>query len=428
MTSASEPATVRAMSYAPILAAVFVLWPVMGVLGGQGYAPLLLLAALAAIVYARPQPPPRIYALLTLAFVVWAAVTEIWSPASKGLLSGGLLSGDLSIDTASIRIGLAALAGCFALPAAVAVAKTGNGQTSARIMLLAIAVQGLVVLITAFAADDLITLVYGDDPHRRVEGIQNLGRNANAFILVLPILGAYLWTRKARHWRAIAMGIAIVAIVAAILLDSQSAQLSVVTMVIGACIVGALPKTGFRWLLGSMAAYIALAPLVFGVIIRLLKTLGVMLPGSFQSRVWAWERVIEITMDKPLLGHGIAASKTWRETYADHPGWLARLPEHWTHYAVIPGHPHNMPLQIWAETGLVGALFAAWAVAALALRLPPPDAMRADVRLATGGFIGVMFALMSTSYSVWNEAFWASIILAACGICLLAARTRSSMA
>ena len=37
------------MSYAPILAAAFVLWPVMGVLGAQGYGPLLALAALPAL-------------------------------------------------------------------------------------------------------------------------------------------------------------------------------------------------------------------------------------------------------------------------------------------------------------------------------------------------------------------------------------------
>lgn len=423
----AELGKVRTMSYAPFLAAVFLFWPICGILGAQGYAPLLLLAAIPALFYARPKWPPRIYVILGVAFILWVAATEAWSPASKGLISGSLSGGDLSLDTASLRIGLAALMALIVLPASIALAGTEKGNLAARIMLLGIAFQCLSLVVTAGATQQLIVAVYGDDPDRWVNGAQNLARNATAFALVLPILAAYLWTRGTTFWRAISILLVGVTLICAIQLDSQATLLACITMVMGALIVSALPKHGFRVIVGGLAAYIALAPLLFGLTLRLFKMTGVSLPGSFQSRAWAWERVIEITMEKPIFGHGINASKLWRETYASHPQWLAQLPEHWAQYPVIPGHPHNMPLQIWAETGLIGALLASWALAMLALRLPAPSTLRPDVRYATGGLIGVIFSLISTSYNMWNEAFWASFVLAVCGIFLLAARKRESI-
>jgi len=423
----TEPDTVRKMSYAPFLAAVFLFWPICGILGAQGYAPLLLLAAIPALFYARPKMPPRTYVILGIAFILWVAATEAWSPASKGLISGSLSGGDLSIDTASLRIGLAALMALIVLPASMALAGTEKGNLAARIMLLGIAFQCLSLAVTAGATQQLIVAVYGDDPARWVNGAQNLSRNATAFTLVLPILAAYLWTRGTVFWRAISIFLVCITLISAIRLDSQATLLACITMIIGALIVSAFPKNGLRIMVGSLAAYIALAPLLFGLTLRFFKITGISLPGSFQSRAWAWERVIEITMEKPIFGHGINASKVWRETYADHPQWLAQLPANWAYYPVIPGHPHNMPLQIWAETGLVGALLASWALAMLALRLPAPSTLRSDVRYATGGIIGVMFPLISTSYNMWNEAFWASFVLAVCGIFLLAARKRESI-
>ena len=44
------------MNFGPALAVAFVLWPVMAVLGGQGFAPLLGLTSLVALALARPLP------------------------------------------------------------------------------------------------------------------------------------------------------------------------------------------------------------------------------------------------------------------------------------------------------------------------------------------------------------------------------------
>lgn len=414
------------MSYAPFLAAAFVLWPLMGILGGQGYAPLLVLASLPALFVARPNRRPGVFLLVVAAFLAWAAWTETWSPASRGFITGSLMEGDFAVRSAALRVTLVALFGALAYAGALRIAE-GGAQISARVMLGAFAVQGLVLLGTAMFAGPLLQLVYGDDPIRQGEGVQNINRNANAFALALPVLAAYLVTRRSLLWKLAALGLVAVSAWCFVKVDTQVGLMGVVTMLLAFLFLSLVPRNGLRWLLWTMAAYIASAPFLIGAIISGLERMGIALPGSFQSRTWSWEVVIGKIREAPFTGHGMQASKTWRETYADHPEWLAQLPDFWSAYPVVPGHPHNMALQLWAETGGAGAGLAALGLLVLGSRMPAGDAMRADIRLAFGGVIAVAACLFSFSYSLWNEAFWATLVLVVCGIVLLSKRQRGSM-
>jgi O-antigen ligase len=414
------------MSYAPILAAVFVLWPVMGLLGAQGYGPLLAIAALPALAIARPKTPPAVYALMALVFVGWAALSDIWSPASRGFVSGNLLEGDFAIRAAGVRIILTAVFGMLAVAGALQI-KQGAAQRSARVMLGAFAVQGLLVAGSAVVGGPVVAMIYGADPLEQAKGAQNIARNANAFMIVLPILLAYLIARPGWKWRAVAAGLVVASIVSVIFDDTDSGLIGIAFMLAAAAVVTLAPKTGYRWLLCAVAAYIASAPVLIGSAVKLVSQLGIDLPGSFQSRVYSWQLVISKSVEEPIIGHGISASKTWRDTYADYPAWLAQLPDSWSAYPVVPGHPHNMALQIWAETGLIGAVLAALTLVVIGFRLPAPDTLRTDIRYAIAGLVGVVVSLFSFSYNVWNDSFWASIVLAVCGIILLARRDRQSL-
>jgi len=414
------------MSYAAVLAAAFVLWPLMGILGGQGFAPLLGLAALPALALSRPKLPPAPYAMLAILFVFWAALSETWSPASKGLVSGNLLHGDFAVKAASLRIVLVTLFGLLAVGGAMRISG-GTAQRSSRVMLGAFAVQGLIVLMSVFLSGPVLAAVYGDDPLEVNKGIQNIGRNANSFALVLPLLAAYLAVRPGLIWKGVAALMIVVSAVAFERADSQAALFGLGFMVLAMGFVGLFPRMGFRWLFSLLAGYIAIAPVAFGLAINALERAGIHLPGSFQSRAWSWQVVIGKSIEKPFTGHGLAASKTWRETYGDHPDWLRHLPDFWAQYPVVPGHPHNMALQIWAETGMVGAILAGLSLVALGFSLPRPNEMRSDVRYAIAGMAGVAASLFSFAYSAWNEAFWASLVLAAIGIILLSKRERASL-
>lgn len=416
----------RGMSYAPFLAAAYLLWPVMGLLGGQGYAPLLALAALPALFVARPGLKPAWPLLAVTALVAWAIVSETWSPASRGLASGSLLEGDFAVRSAALRIALTLVFAAVFMAGALKI-QPGRAGVSARLMLGAFTVQGLLVVLSVALADRVLPLIYGDHPQRIGEGIQNISRNANAFALVLPVLAAYLGARRGIAWKALALLVILISVAAFVRADASAAMIGGLLMLLAFGIVRLFPRNGLRTLFLTVAAYIALAPVLIGGIIRVLSAAGVTLPGSFQSRVWSWEVVIGKIREAPLAGHGIEASKTWRETYADHPDWLARLPEFWTTYPVVPGHPHNMALQLWGETGAIGALLAALSVVLIGLRLPPADEIRTDVRYAAAGMLAVAVCLFSFSYSLWNEAFWASLVLAAGSLILLSRRQRRSL-
>jgi len=182
--------------------------------------------------------------------------------------------------------------------------------------------------------------------------------------------------------------------------------------------VAVLPRSGFRWLFGGLAGYIAAAPVLFALLIRALDGVAPHLPASFRSRLWSWEIVIGRMSDAPFLGHGLNATRTWKETFATRPDWLAQLPDYWKDYPVVPGHPHNMALQIWAETGMIGAVLAALSLVALAFHLPRPAELRPEIRFAAAGLAGAAASIFSFAYSLWNEGFWASLALAAAAIIL----------
>ncbi|MEE2921182.1 MAG: O-antigen ligase family protein [Pseudomonadota bacterium] len=415
------------MSYASILAAAFVVWPVTCLAGTQGNPLLMALAALPALFLARPSWRPAPALLAALGFLVWAIASETWSPVSRGIVSGSLAGGDFAIRSAGLRMVLTLVFGTLLIGGALRI-EPGRAQLSARIMLGAVALHGLLLIATPHLAGDVLPYFYDHDPAKYPEGWQNLDRAANAFALVLPILAAYLLARPGLAWKGIGLFLVAASLVSIALLGTSAAMIGIVLMLVAFLVMWALPRTGLRWLFTGVAAYIALAPVLIGGLLHLLTRMGVTLPGSFQSRAWSWDVVIGRIREAPVKGHGIDATKSWQETYAAHPDWLAQLPDFWAYYPVVPGHPHNMALQIWAETGLIGAGLAALTVLLIGWRLPAGDRLRPDVRLAIAGLLAAAVSLFSFSYSVWNEAFWATLALSVAGLVLLSRRERSSLA
>jgi O-antigen ligase len=414
------------MSYAPFLAAAFVLWPVMGLLGGQGYAPLLVLAALAALGVARPKGPPAFYFVICGLFLAWTMISESWSPASDRLVSGNIFSGNFAIEAASARIIATFLFGTLVVAGALRLQGDADPR-SARVMFFAFIAQFICLLVSALFSDPLLRMVYGDDEMRQYEGVQNIMRNANAFVLALPLLTAWLATRDAPVWRLTAFAIVAMSAILFVLVDNQAALMALMAMGLSAGFVMLVPKTGLRWLMGALGAYVAATPIILGFLTRALRAAEIPLPGSFQSRVFAWQVTIERTAETPMTGHGLNATRTWREPFRTRTEWMEGLPPNWADYPIVPGHPHNMALQVWAETGFIGAVLCGLAIMAIAFRMPRAEDLSVPVRYATAAMIGAVSSLMSFTYSAWNEAFWASAILAVAGLILFERSGRASV-
>ncbi|MBY9066366.1 O-antigen ligase family protein [Hyphomonas sp. WL0036] len=403
------------MAYGPVFAGLLLLWPLLAVLGTLGFAPLLGLTGIAALLLARPRMPPPVYCLFAIAFVGWAAISELWSPASKGLFSGNLLEGNFAIKARSVIVVLTAL---FAMLTLAGALRSQLTPRTRRWIYGALIVQGVLVFLSAVAAGPVLALIYGTDPNI-ADGVQNVGRNTNAFAVVLPILAAALGAQGDRRGILAACSLVLLTLLAALMMDNHSTVFAIVGMIGAVMLVRFLPNLGFRWLFGLIGANIAAAPLVMSLIIRGLSSIDAYLPASFRSRVAAWELVMSRVGESPYVGHGLMASRTWRDSYSDFPALAAKFPETWALYPVVPGHPHNMPLQIWAETGLIGAMLAAFAVMTFGFRLPRPADFSPATRYAIAGMAGAVFSIFNFSYSVWNEAFWSGLALSAAMLILL---------
>ncbi len=416
--------TLGPRTFAPFLAGIMVLWPVIAYMGAQGYTGAVAIAALLGLVYVRVHEV-RPYAIALIAMIVWIVAAGFWAPEAKSLLVGDVREGSFSMDMPGIRFGLTALAGLGVIVATYAVA-----ARSSRVSLGVIVGVGLVqffgvVATTLFTPQILQLLAPISDPV--LEMPQNLIRNANAFMLLLPFLLAWFWHRETNdYWRIGAIGLTLTSFAAFIQTGTQTGLTGTFLMLACMAIVKVWPKNGFRIILSGIAVYVTLAPILLGWGVAQIRALGLPLPQSFFSRTYSWELVREKISEAPFMGHGLEASYTWTDTYGDHPAWLAdavaryQVEFAWEIYPVVPGHPHNMPLQIWAETGMIGASLVAIFLFFLGWRLKPPADWSPITRYAAAGLIGVNVAVCSFAYSMWNEAFWASTILAAAVILLQA--------
>jgi len=426
MSETPGKASRNPVSYPAVFAGLMVLWPIVSLLGAQGMTPLLGLAALAALAYG-PLPKPSMLLGLFILLVGWVSLSTAWSPAREGpFISGSLAEGNFAIKVSAFRLAGIALATLLALGAMLS--SPAQPRRAGAFIAAIFALHLAMIAITPPLLAPGLSLMYETQIEAQRDGMQNVLRYANALALALPVLLAMAWSRGGAT-RIAGLAGAIVATLVFAWLGSAAAVLAVILMTACIAIVAALPRNGFRVIFTGLAAMVVAAPGLAHVA-RLLDSLDLAIPLSFQSRIWAWQAVGEKLAEKPVTGHGLEAASTWRETYATRPEWLADavarggVEAAWLRYPLIPSHPHNMPLEVWAETGAIGALLMAGALFALGLRLPSPAEMPARMRIGAAGLTGSALAIASVSYSTWNEAFWASLALASLSLIVVARAER----
>lgn len=223
-----------------------------------------------------------------------------------------------------------------------------------------------------------------------------LNRVAVAIALFLPLATALLVAERrflllAGLW---ALGLAAVA-----LSISHSAKLAIVVSVL--VLVPALlaPRIVHRIVafaaVSVLVAMPLLAPIANALVpARVHDAVGY---GSLTIRGEIWSETAPFIWQRPLFGWGIEASNA-----------LPGLPEAAgltdAQRALLGwGHPHNAPLQIWLELGLVGALLAALALAAgfrAISRLRKPLLPYATASAASA------FAIACVSHGAWQAWWW----------------------
>lgn len=173
------------------------------------------------------------------------------------------------------------------------------------------------------------------------------------------------------------------------------------------------PRTALALLFGISAGLMLVVPLLTPILIAHLPS-GVVesLPLSWIWRLEIWSYAIELIRDKPLFGHGLDASRPLnRELVLQ--GFTVEA---------LPLHPHNASLQIWLETGAVGATLLAFTLAALGRRIASAPHLS---RLQAVGVVWVFVVYASQvvfSYGVWQEWHQGTVALAATSVFFLGAK------
>lgn len=325
-------------------------------------------------------------ALALAAFLAWALVTILWSHE----------------PAASLRAWAE-----LVLPVAFALAIACSGRFSPRpgwLRTLALALVLACLLAIVELASGL--------SQRAALGVGKLmgfvfNRPAiTALVLAVPTIHG-LWNlpgaRRADRVLAVLVGLAVAAL--ALRSESASARLGVAVCAICWLLSALRPRLTLAAIGCAFVLTMAMAP-VLGVAAHnwlpsiILNRFAVM---TGQARIDIWLSFGEVARARPISGAGFGTSATMERN----PVAAEVAPEHRALLAV--GHPHDMPLQAWAETGAVGAGLLTLAGLFLLLRLQRLTPSEMAPRLA---LFAAAFAISVVGHGAW-QGWWIAVLGAA---------------
>ena len=379
-----------------VLCILWLLWPVIAFTGGLSYPIFAGLAAVALLPAALKSVRPRVYMGALLAFFVFAGVSAFWSPRHGGLVDFDFAHMKFAVRSEMIRVGLLIVA-IGALIAATNSLDAWGRVWVTRAARAALLVQlAVVTLLTLYEAQALNFFSFAmPEPG---EGIQNISRNSIIMVAAAPVLAVDL-----AHGRMMRGGAVIAAIILAIaagicyLRDVNAGVLATLAALSGMAIVRLFPQIGFKVIAVGIAVIIVTAPWIFGYMSDGANYADVAPGDTVGIRFAIWNHAIDIIREKPLWGHGLGALRTMTDTI-ESGAFAGQLQ--------MPNHPHNAMLQIWAETGGVGAGLLALAIVFAGWRLPAPW-LNGAASLKGAAIAGAFTAIACVSFDLWNEWWWA---------------------
>lgn len=376
------------------LAGALLFWitPAASVAGGLALAPLLALCGAIGAPWALKRPP--LPALLLFAAAAWAALSALWSPLDR--------------PEQALKIVLIALAGLALVSGLTRLDAHERGWVRASLIVAMLMLAALLLVETSFD----MPLNRADQPTAQTDV---LSRNPGKGTLVLELIGfialaAALRLRGPARW-----------IVSAVLLAAMAwlslqfgFQANMAAFAVGVLAFGfgfAAPRLGPALVGGAWAIWLIAAPWVMLALSQPIRAAQETTPLSWGMRLKIWDYATARISEHPILGWGLDASRTFRD-----PQELGGYT-----YASIPLHPHSFSLQIWLETGAIGALLFAAAFVAAGLACARWCAgARLPAAAATACFasLGMVWNL---GYGAWQEWFMALPFIAAAA--LLSLRT-----
>ena len=389
---------------------------VAGHAGGLGITPLAAIAGIFGLLThdmsaAKRQLLSVFQAQWVVAlslFVGWAILSSLWSPYEARGVNNAV----------KLAIGL------FFYEAARRAIVRASGQ--ARVSPLS-AFQTLFIYLPMIAAViiclDIASgfgLSYALDPpnagedleKRRADAIMNTS-NGIVFLTLMsvPSVIIMLWTKYRGPIIAVLL-LALIVISAA--LGGLYVSIAAVILSIAAMLFAAFhPKITLLILTSISMMLVGFAPIVSALAMTSSDSFRAALPFSWEHRLVTWSYVGDLIREHPIIGHGFDASRTFDATFNTRGFDMA----------VVSLHPHNAGLQIWLETGFIGAILATtllWLLGQEAIKFAQGGRPRA---MAAAGLIAPVILISNVSYGVWQDWWWATFFICA-GVLALVPRTK----
>ncbi len=389
----------RILEWLPV--AVFSLLPVMGLVSGPAYAPLVfgmgVICLILRVVSERRFPPfDKALCALALALIMLAFAGSAWSIVPQETLKHAVQMG-----------------GVYAGAIIVLAATPIRPETVDRLfscMRIAFVIGALIMAADVATGYPLISrLVHSSGianaPTKYIRGVDY------ALLISWPIL-FWLWNRK--DWRGL-MGVALsvstmVLLTMGLLGSGTTARIAIILSALVLALAWKFPRLVTRSLMSVLVVWIVTLPLSLRALSTLRHHPNLPIKGSAIHRFEIWDYMTARVFERPLLGWGLGAANT-----------VPIKPEELVSYQfVVPSgnYTHNQGLELWLETGAPGALIGLLFVLLVVVRITRlPSTM---VPFALGAFTTALCISM-TGMRTTTDSWFAA--LAACAYLFMAARS-----
>lgn len=374
-----------------MIAGLLVLTPLLGWAGSLGFAPAVTLAGLLTALSVRIRTEDRALLLALFTALVWACASAFWSPWRPA---------DLDEQTGLKLVFMLALYGC-----AVSAARAVPEARLPRLLSGLATVAGVLALLLLFealtsAAGYKVLLGLIGQAVRPDYAIKNVAQGLYVLTLLAPPALAAV-SGRTRWILGLVLGAGIIG--PALVFGYDAPLLALACAVLAAGLVLGLPSLGPRLLAGLSAGGVLLAPVLAkgAFALGLDERIAPFLSESWLQRLGYWRKAVEWIWARPLPGWGLDASRAFG------PG--------------IQLHPHNAPLQIWMELGLIGAVAAAIVWASIFSGLSRPVRTPAAAAATATAVAYLIFG--AVSFGVWQE-WWLALGALSALACILVLRAR----
>lgn len=365
--------------------------------GGLALAALSWFAALAALmpkalIQALSRPPLPL--VLVIVAIAWTCLSLTWSPYERP-------------DQA---LKLALLSPLYlALPfLAAQLDETGRKKVRPLIVFAAAGCLLYLVMETVFHAPMTVSYKLGVENHDTdfatlmAMAERQLARGTVFALMLTGPAMLLLWRTRSRSCRIGAVCLLVLAFLAASGLGVE-ANLAGLLLALG---LGALalrfPRRTLQVFIVATSAILMLAPALFTAGLALLPDfLRDAMPLSWAWRLEIWEHTLALIAERPITGHGLDIARV-----VDTSSMLRGM-----EIDLLPLHAHNAMLNIWLETGFVGALTWAFALNSLAVWLGRRPLGR-DLCLMLVYVAAIWLVSVMLGIGVWQEWHHGALSLA----------------